>query len=119
MTANSRQCQVATAIPYTIGDYWMAIYRRKWIILVIVICAAVCSGYVSVGITPQYESKTEFYVPADVACQSCGGSRIRPEAAAVRLGDAGAGGNGASLVDVTAMSLSEADPRVVSPSWSQ
>jgi|GEM_PF-2092522 len=67
MTENTGHPQAAATIPYTLGDYWVAIYRRKWIILLIVVCAAVCSGLVSEGITPRYESKAEFYVPENVA----------------------------------------------------
>jgi uncharacterized protein involved in exopolysaccharide biosynthesis len=49
----------------TIDDYWMAIYRRKWIILLIAVAAAVACGVISTKITPQFEAKAVFFVPQD------------------------------------------------------
>lgn len=62
----------------TLGDYWAAIYRRRWIIVLVIASSAAFSYYFSIRMTPQYESKTEFYVPADVAGAAMGPEQGKP-----------------------------------------
>lgn len=50
---------------YTLDDYFLALYRRKWILLLVVACTVVCALLASLAITPRYEAKTTFYVPDD------------------------------------------------------
>lgn len=49
----------------TIDDYWMALYRRKWIIFIVAIAAAVGCYFVSQRVPQQYEARAVFYVPSD------------------------------------------------------
>ena len=52
---------------FTIGDYWMVLYRRKWMILVVTVAAAFASTILSSRIEPRYEALAVFYVPENVA----------------------------------------------------
>lgn len=52
---------------YTLDDYWLAIYRHRWIVLVVIVASAVLAGVISLLITPRYEAVAAFYVPQDVA----------------------------------------------------
>lgn len=51
---------------YTIGDYWTAIYRRRFIILLLVAVSAGSAFVISKRVTPLYESRAIFYIPEDV-----------------------------------------------------
>jgi uncharacterized protein involved in exopolysaccharide biosynthesis len=51
---------------YTLADYWTAVYRRKWIILLVTVVAAVSAGLTSAWLPKQYEAQSVFYVPRDV-----------------------------------------------------
>jgi capsular polysaccharide biosynthesis protein len=46
-------------------DYWAALYRRRWLILLVATLSAVFSGFFSSVITPLYEASAQFYVPQD------------------------------------------------------
>lgn len=52
---------------YTIGDYWSAIYRRKWTIYCVLASAVITSALFSFLIPPKYEARAVFYVPDDVS----------------------------------------------------
>ena len=52
---------------YTLADYAQALYRRRWIILLVTACAAGISGVASLCMSPRYEAVAVFYVPEDVA----------------------------------------------------
>jgi uncharacterized protein involved in exopolysaccharide biosynthesis/CheY-like chemotaxis protein len=52
---------------YTIGDYWFAIYRRKWSIYCVLASALVTSALFSFLIPPKYEARAVFYVPDDAS----------------------------------------------------
>ncbi len=49
----------------TIDDYWVALYRRAGLIILVALVSAVVCGVVSRMMTPQYEAKAVFYVPQD------------------------------------------------------
>ena len=87
---------------YTIDDYWLALYRRKWIILLVTILAAVAAGVISRRIDPQYEAVVVFYVPQDATTQFESADRTRP-----RLPPPGAGEHAKSF----AMILEQPDTR--------
>jgi uncharacterized protein involved in exopolysaccharide biosynthesis len=65
MRNTEQQYKPLVAYDYTIDDYWVALYRRKYIIMFIMIIAAVSSCMISKKIEPQYEASTVFYVPKD------------------------------------------------------
>lgn len=77
MTAESHPETIA-ADRATLGDYWSAIYRRRWVVLLVTASAGFISYYISARMEPQYESKTEFYVPADVAGAAMGPEQGKP-----------------------------------------
>lgn len=51
---------------YTLADYWTAVYRRKWIILLVAVVAAASAGGISLVLPERYEAQAVFYVPRDV-----------------------------------------------------
>lgn len=51
---------------FTIGDYWLAIYRRRFIVLLLVAISVGSSFVISNRVTPLYESRAIFYIPEDV-----------------------------------------------------
>jgi len=55
-----------TPLGHTADDYWAALYRRRGIIVFMIILTAAFSAFFSQRITPLYESKAKFYVPQDV-----------------------------------------------------
>jgi len=63
---------------HTLDDYWMALYRKKWIILFVTICAAGLTWFLSSRIDPRYESMAAFYVPPDVAGGGQGPEQGKP-----------------------------------------
>ena len=64
----------------TLGDYWESIYRRRWIILLVMIVAVVFAWRLSDLIAPRYEAKAVFYVPQDIV-----GANAGPEAGIARM----------------------------------
>jgi hypothetical protein len=48
----------------TLLDYWLVLYRRKWIIGLIVLSAMVTAWILSKTVAPFYEAKAVFFVPA-------------------------------------------------------
>lgn len=50
----------------TLEDYWLAIYRRKWIVAAIVGTAVMFSVVASRFLPARYEASMTFYVPEDV-----------------------------------------------------
>lgn len=48
----------------TLLDYWLVLYKRKWIIGLIVLSAMVTAWILSKTVTPFYEAKAVFFVPA-------------------------------------------------------
>jgi uncharacterized protein involved in exopolysaccharide biosynthesis len=64
----------------TLEEYWYAVYRRGWLILLVIATAAGVSWWLSAKLQPTYEVKTVFYVPLDVV-----GSTPGPEQGKARL----------------------------------
>lgn len=60
---------------YTTDDYWTALYRRRGIILVMIIASAVFTGWFSSMLTPLYEASAQFYVPQDAVSTKGGPQR--------------------------------------------
>lgn len=69
----SDQRDPAEMVRYTIDDYWLAVYRQRWLVLIVVVVSAVLALQLSKGIAPRYESRAVFYVPLDVAVSGLGG----------------------------------------------
>jgi uncharacterized protein involved in exopolysaccharide biosynthesis len=44
-------------------DYWLIIYRKKWLIICVVLSSMIAAYFISRKITPIYEAKTVFFVP--------------------------------------------------------
>gem|GEM_PF-6120016 len=65
MTVSMRHAELM-AQP-TLGDYWGAVYRKRWLILFLTLAAGVFSMLLSELITPRYEAMAEFYMPQDVS----------------------------------------------------
>jgi len=63
----------------TLDEYGVLLYRRRWIILLVIVVAVALAGYFSWMLTPQFEARAVFYVPQDVATTAEG-----PEAGKVR-----------------------------------
>ena len=51
---------------YTLGDYWIALYRRKFLILLIAAVSIGVAGGISSILPERYEASVVFYVPSDV-----------------------------------------------------
>lgn len=51
---------------YDGDDYWAALYRRRRIVVLMVVLSATFSGLFSFILTPLYESSMQFYVPQDI-----------------------------------------------------
>ena len=62
----------------TLEDYWLAVYRRGWLILLIIVTAGGISWWLSNKLPPIYEVKTVFYVPLDVLGSTPGPEQGRP-----------------------------------------
>lgn len=56
----------------TLGDYWTALYSRKWIILAVTLSSMAFSIWLSHYLPPVFEAKASFYVP--VNAQAPGGN---------------------------------------------
>ncbi len=80
MSGHSRQLEAETPLDRTLGDYGSAVYRHRGIILLVTVVSGVSAGIISTRFDPQFESLTEFYVPADV-----GGPVPGPEEGKPRL----------------------------------
>lgn len=61
-----KQLKDTTSGEFTIEDYWLAIYRRKGVIFLIVCSAMIFSAIISSVLPPRYEASTTFYVPDNV-----------------------------------------------------
>jgi uncharacterized protein involved in exopolysaccharide biosynthesis len=57
----------------TIDDYWLALYRQRWIVITVMVASAVLAWFLSGRITPRYEATAAFYVPGDVIRPGDGG----------------------------------------------
>lgn len=44
-------------------DYWLILYRKRWLILLVMISAMLTAGIVSKYLTPVYSSRAVFFVP--------------------------------------------------------
>jgi succinoglycan biosynthesis transport protein ExoP len=44
-------------------DYWLILYRKKWLILFVILMAMLTAGVASYFLTPVYEARTVFFVP--------------------------------------------------------
>jgi capsular polysaccharide biosynthesis protein len=64
---------------YDGDDYWAALYRRRRIVVLMVVLSATFSGLFSFVLTPLYESSMQFYVPQDIVL-----GRGLPERALIR-----------------------------------
>ena len=64
---------------YDGDDYWAALYRRRRIVVLMVVLSATFSGLFSFILTPLYESSMQFYVPQDIVL-----GRGLPERALIR-----------------------------------
>ena len=53
-------------LEYDGDDYWAALYRRRRIIVLMVVLSAMFSAMFSVLLTPLYESSMKFYIPQDI-----------------------------------------------------
>ena len=62
-----------------IGDYWDAIHRKRWLIVLLTVLSGVFTYMLSQQITPRYEASAEFYVPQDVSAPVPGpsGGKLR------------------------------------------
>jgi uncharacterized protein involved in exopolysaccharide biosynthesis len=54
----------------TLGDYWSALYARKWIILLVTLSSMGFSIWLSDYLPAIYEAKASFYVPANLQAPS-------------------------------------------------
>lgn len=66
MNNKYEQSEISSRENYTIDDYWLVLYRRKRIIVFIVLAAIIFTVVISHLITPKYEARSIFYVPQDV-----------------------------------------------------
>lgn len=57
----------------TLGDYWVALYSRKWIILAVTLSSMGFSIWLSSYLPPIYEAKASFYVPSNAQAPSYAG----------------------------------------------
>ncbi|HET9653256.1 MAG TPA: Wzz/FepE/Etk N-terminal domain-containing protein [Usitatibacter sp.] len=58
----------------TLSDYWMAMYRRKWIIVAVALSSAAFAYGISLYMTPVYEAKASFYFPANMTAATFTGA---------------------------------------------
>lgn len=72
-SANGELRDPAEMVRYTIDDYWLAVYRQRWLVIIVVVVAAFLAYSFSKGIAPRYEARAVFYVPLDVAVSGLGG----------------------------------------------
>ncbi len=68
------------ADPYSLDDYWLAVYRRKWIVLLLVAASIAAAVVLTKRLETQYEALAEFYVPQDAV-----GPVPGPEAGKLRM----------------------------------
>lgn len=68
----------------TFADYWSAMYRHRYAILVVLLSSTIFAWVISKHIPPRYEAEAIFYVPADATRSS--GDRETP-AVALPTGD--------------------------------
>ncbi len=65
----------------TLVDYWLALYRRKLTIVLVVVSACGFAWYLSVNFPPLYEARTTFYVPANASPTTFVGSQFTDQLA--------------------------------------
>lgn len=46
-------------------DYWSALYRRRWIIILVTMLSAFFTSFISLALTPLYQASARFYIPTD------------------------------------------------------
>ena len=69
----------------TLYDYWMAIYSRKWIILLVALSSVLFTLVISFYLPPIYEAKATLFFPAnDVSSSYTGSSQQRIAQAPLR-----------------------------------
>lgn len=47
----------------TLLDYWLVLYRQRWVISLIILSAMITAGVISIMINPVYEAKAVFFIP--------------------------------------------------------
>ena len=62
----SVEAEQAAVRSYGLDDYWLAIYRQRWIILLVILASGALAWWLSKKIEPRYEASASFYVPSDV-----------------------------------------------------
>ena len=80
MPSSYEQREALWAEQRTLGDYFLILYRRRWLILFVAAVAGAAAWIASGRLTPRYEAETEFYVPEDIA-----GPVLGPEQGKTRL----------------------------------
>lgn len=64
--ANEKACPCTDdMVEKTLLDYWLLLYSRKWIILIITLSAVATAWVISVILPPVYEAKAVFFVPKE------------------------------------------------------
>ncbi|MGE5097761.1 MAG: GumC family protein [Betaproteobacteria bacterium] len=58
----------------TLSDYWMAMYSRKWIILLVGLSSMALALGMSYYLDPVYEAKASFYFPANLSAPTFTGA---------------------------------------------
>lgn len=74
--------------PRTMDDYWLALYRNRWIILLVAAASGGFAWWLSGKIAPRYEATASFYVPGDAVRPGSSVDDGRPRLPGVGLGDA-------------------------------
>ena len=67
MTGRHLETEQAAVRAYGLDDYWLAIYRQRWIILLVVVASTALAWWLSRRIEPRYEASASFYVPVDIS----------------------------------------------------
>ena len=66
MNTDYRTLNEVDASEFTLEDYWLAVYSRKWIVILVVCSAMICTGIISSFLPSRFEASTMFYIPDDV-----------------------------------------------------
>lgn len=74
--------------PLTLEDYWLALYRNRWIIFLVAAASGAFAWWLSGRIAPRYEATASFYVPGDAVRPGATADDGRPRLPGVGLGDA-------------------------------
>lgn len=62
MSAPEDRVQVPPAEEPSFEDYWMMVYRRRWILLAVVLIAAVSTGVITARIESRYKAVATFFI---------------------------------------------------------